>query len=396
MSAEDNNIDIHSFGNRRPINIEHKKGEKNKEKTNTLLLLNQIDLKKEAKKEKKNKDKESEKIKENEDDEEIDKNNVDPKKSNLKFVIIIIFLVVLILFASFIIVYFDIKLKKQKNSNTNENENTNNNNNQNKNKCDDGYFFPTDGDKCQKCSIQNCGKCIGTTDKNFCIFCLSGLKPVYYNNAIISCKNYIDDQCSSFDIKENKCKSCKSGYFLSFLDENTETCQKCDIENCQACFGMKLSYVCTLCKNGYYVPDDDENKQSCQKCSVKNCKSCIGTKLSNYCYACKDNYTPIKLNNIITKCEGCETGVNEKCKECDTSTGQCTSCNDGYYLPSDDTEKEICQQCSVENCKSCSGTRAINACDACKDTYILSYGKCKNNSWLNIVLKEKKTYCYTR
>ena len=387
MSVDDNNMEIHSFNNRRPINIEHKKEEKNKEKNkekkNTLLLLNQIDLKKEAKKEKQNKDKdkELEKIKENEDNEEIYKNNKSTKKSNLKFVIIIIFLVVLILFTSFIIVYFDKKLKKQNNSNTNKNTNANTNiNNKNQNKCDDGYFFPTDGDKCQKCSTQNCGKCIGTTDKDFCIFCLPGLKPVYHNNAIISCQNYIDEQCSSIDIKGNKCKRCKSGYFLSFFDENTEKCQKCDIENCQTCFGMKLSYVCTLCNNGYYVPDDDESKQSCQRCSVKNCKSCIGTKLSNYCYACKDNYTPIKLNNIITKCEGCETGENEKCKTCDASTGQCTSCNDGYYLPSDDTEKENCQQCSVENCKSCSGTRAINTCDTCKDTYILSYGKCKNNS----------------
>ena len=385
MSAEDNNIDIHSFANRRPINIGNKKGEKNKVKNNTLLLLNQIDLKKEEKKEKRNKDKDLEKIRENEDDEEIIKNYKKNKKSNLKFVIIIIFLVVIILFSSFIIVYFDIKLKNQKNSNINENTNRNTNantntNNKNKNKCDEGYFFPTDGDKCQKCSIQNCGKCIGTIDKDFCIFCRSGLKPVYHNNAIISCQNIIDDQCSSFDINGNKCKSCKSGYFLSFFDENTEKCQKCDIENCQACFGMKLSYVCTLCNNGYYIPEDDESKQSCQECSVKNCKSCIGTKLSNYCYACKDNYTPKKLNNIITKCEGCETGENEKCKECDPSTGQCISCNDGYYLPSDDTAKEICQQCSVENCKSCSGTRAFNTCDTCKDTYILTNGICKNNS----------------
>ena len=59
MSVDDNNMEIHSFNNRRPINIEHKKEEKNKEKKNTLLLLNQIDLKKEAKKEKQNKDKEN-------------------------------------------------------------------------------------------------------------------------------------------------------------------------------------------------------------------------------------------------------------------------------------------------------------------------------------------------
>ena len=143
---------------------------------------------------------------------------------------------------------------------------------------------------------------------------------------------------------------------------------------------MKLSYICTSCQKGYYAPDDDESKQSCMPCSVKNCKECFGTKLVNYCYECKENYTPTKVNNVITKCEGCEIGSNEKCLTCDRNTGQCISCNEGYYLPTDNTNKEKCQKCSVENCKVCSGTMAFNSCDACLDNYNLVDGKCEQTS----------------
>ena len=315
------------------------------------------------------------KIKEN----YIEEKNVG-KKSSIKYIILVILLTLLFLLLAFIIIYFDIKLKKSnKNSDTNDNTNTNDNNN----KCENGYFFPSDGDKCQKCSLQNCGKCIGNKFKDFCIFCLSGFNAIYdnENDMIISCHNYnIEEQCSSFDSKENKCKECNEGYFLAFYNENVQKCQKCDIENCEKCFGTKLSYQCTSCQKGYYAPDDEESKQSCKACSVKNCKGCLGTKSVNYCYECKENYTPIKVNNEITKCEGCESGRNEKCLTCDTSTGQCISCNEGYYLPTDDITKEKCQKCSDEKCKICSGTIAFNTCYACLDNFNLVDGKCEQIS----------------
>ena len=311
------------------------------------------------------------KIKEN----YIEEKNV-AKKGNIKYIILLILLTLLILLLAFIIIYFDIKLKKSnQNSYTNDNTNSNDNNN----KCENGYFFPSDGDQCQKCSVQNCGKCIGNKFKDFCIFCLSGFNAIYDNDndMIISCHNYnVDEQCSSFDTNENKCKECNEGYFLAFYNDNVQKCQKCDIENCKKCFGTKLSYMCTSCQEGYYAPDDVESKQSCTACSVKNCKGCLGKRLVNYCYECKENYTPIQVNNVITKCEGCENGLNEKCLTCDRSTGQCTSCNDGYYLPTDDTNKEKCQKCSVENCKICSGTIAFNTCETCLDNFNLVNGKC--------------------
>ena len=300
-----------------------------------------------------------------EDKEYIEEEKESKKESNLKYIIYIIFLILAIIFLIFIIIYFNIQLN-------NKNKNLDN---INKNKCQDGYFLPSDGDQCQKCSIENCGKCLGTKTRNFCIFCLSGFNTVYDNDIIVSCHDgSIEENCSSFDANGNKCINCKEGYFLAYINENEQKCQKCDIENCEKCFGAKLSYICSTCKNGYYIPNDDSAKQSCKECSIKNCKKCLGSKLVNYCFACRENYNPIKVNDVITKCEGCESGENEKCLTCDPSTGQCISCNIGYYLPTDDTIKEKCQKCSVENCKSCSGTRAINICNACIDNYFIKDG----------------------
>ena len=412
-SNEDNNIDIRSFNNRMTMITKREKKEKKYDKKSNISLLN-----KDKKKEKgsyiyiedflgthrrkkryeeetkrnlgeKGEDKEknvNENLGEKSKDEEenvnenykkkgkgyIKEEKVSKKESNLKYLIYIISLILTILFLIFIIIYFDIQ-----SNNKNKNLDTNN-----KNKCEDGYFLPIDGDQCQKCSIENCGKCLGTKTQNFCIFCLSGLNTVYDNDIIVSCHDdSIEENCSSFEANGNKCINCKEGYFLAYFNENEQKCQKCGIENCEKCFGTKLSYICSSCKNGYYIPIDDRDKQSCKECSIKNCKKCIGTKMLDYCFDCRENYIPIKVNDVITKCEGCEKGENEKCSTCDPSTGQCISCNNGYYLPTDDTIKEKCQKCSVENCKSCSGTRANNICNTCIDNYFINDGgKCEKVS----------------
>ena len=307
------NYDNRSVKFRREINIKNEKYERRKEKRNTLILMNPIDLNKEKRghstqraqefekfilknktknkfKIKKEGKKEEKEEKEEEQDQGVreEKTKKNKNKNNIKYIILIILLIISIIFLVFIIIYFDAKIKGK---------------NDNENKCADGFFFPSDGDQCQKCTIENCGKCIGNKFKNFCIFCLSGYTASYDNDVVVSCHDYnIDDNCDSFDKNENKCKSCKEGYFLAFFNENTQKCQKCDIENCENCFGVKTSYVCTSCKKGYYIPDDDETKQTCKACSLNNCESCIGTESVNYCYACKENYTPTKVNNVITQC----------------------------------------------------------------------------------------------
>ena len=64
---------------------------------------------------------------------------------------------------------------------------------------------------------------IGTKFKDFCIVYISNFKSIYDNNVILSYHDYnINEQCSPFDVNENKCKTCKVGYALAFNDENTQ------------------------------------------------------------------------------------------------------------------------------------------------------------------------------
>ena len=79
-----------------------------------------------------------------------------------------------------------------------------------------------------------------------------------------------------------------------------------------------------------------------------------------------DNDNKIKYCNDI-----CQTGVNEKCKECDLQKNECSSCNLGYYLPSDDDIKLECKSCSLSHCITCHGTKTSNICDQCDENYDL-------------------------
>ena len=105
--------------------------------------------------------------------------------------------------------------------------------------------------------------------------------------------------------------------------------------------GVKLYYVCISFNSGIYITDDDEDKESYKVCSVKNYINCIGTKSVNYFFTWKNNYTPIFVNNLVTKCDWCEYGNTEISLNNDQIIGNCMSCNNEYFLPSNDEAKEI-------------------------------------------------------
>ena len=50
-------------------------------------------------------------------------------------------------------------------------------------------------------------------------------------------------------------------------------------------------------------------------------------------------------------------------------------CPPGYFNPTDDSTKEICQECSVDNCEKCSGTKLNNICEMCNNTFFPVYEK---------------------
>ena len=230
--------------------------------------------------------------------------------------------------------------------------------------CNEGYYLPTDDPyklKCKKCTdiLTNCDKCHGKLNT-------------------VTCDDYIKENIIT---PTTKCGwKCETGL--------NEKCLTCDEDNDQ----------CIACNEGYYLPTDYKIKLECKKCSnlIENCIECNGSTYSITCTKCLGDlilsYDPIRKINVcapkkieIEETEKqeekqeveetikesppvipeCFTGPGEKCLTCDYSKGICNSCNDGYYLPTDDEEKTKCKKCSVENCQICEGTINSNICKLC-------------------------------
>ena len=126
-------------------------------------------------------------------------------------------------------------------------------------------------------------------------------------------------------------------------------------------------------KLGYFLPSDDKNNY--YKCSLPNCKECQGTINDNVCLTCMDNSIPVfGDNNSIISCKKdksnqgrCQIGKEEKCLTCDYSKAECSTCNNGYFMPEDETTKTKCQKCSIKNCGKCSGNKSSDTCTLCED-----------------------------
>ena len=193
--------------------------------------------------------------------------------------------------------------------------------------CNEKYFIPLNKKRkeCAKCN-ENCLKCFGSLDYILCSNCEEG-----------------------YFLKDGKCiQKC-------LLGEN-EKCKECD-EN--------SPNLCGSCNDGYFISSD--NKSTCKKCNIDNCIKCNGDSNFNECILCNENYTLFE-----GKClQNCEKGNGNKCKECNTNpekVDQCLKCNEGFYLPEDEFfNRIICQKCSINGCKTCSGYFTNDKCLECID-----------------------------
>ena len=170
------------------------------------------------------------------------------------------------------------------------------------------------------------------------------------------------------------CTACDSGYYPILNEENTiifcnKMCETGSLELCKTCHEENQNQ-CGTCNNGYYIPSDDFVKSKCKPCSDLNdkCQECQGTKNAVTCLSCKSGYIPLynKKNEIIDCNLPCVSGDGELCKTCDMALNQCSACNNGYYLPSDDVSKLKCKKCSdiVTNCNECHGEVNKVTCDS--------------------------------
>ena len=286
--------------------------------------------------------------------------------------------------------------------------------------CNTGYYLAIDDNvksQCKKCSdvVSNCIECSGKINSITCRKCENNY--LLSENKCIKCKTGIYDACKTCDLANpNFCGSCNTGYYN---EPNKEKCKKCSdsINNCEeceydtvnskvVCKACSLNYYltsskecaiactikpgiyckacdtpkvnqCKTCNYGYYLPTDGQEKSICTKCSdmSKNCNVCEGTTTSVVCKSCTNNY--FLSSGICYK--KCEIGENEYCKSCNSvNQTQCETCNEGYYLPTDDPDKTKCKSCSsvISNCNICTGSKIAITCTGCDNSLILYNNKC--------------------
>ena len=235
--------------------------------------------------------------------------------------------------------------------------------------CTEGYYLNSYDQKCSK--IENCSESIF----GVCKKCNTGYyldkkvgKCKIQNNTFIHCKETINgemcDSCEEdyfFDEekkcinikfcilgnKENSCKKCYEGYYLS---EFKDSCTK--DKNCYQ--GDKNLGICIKCKDGFYIDfSDGKCKSNKDNDEFKNCR--------------------IADNGICTNCiYGYALGNDLRCsttKYCEESeNGICVLCVDNYYLGFDN-------KCNiVENCIY---SNDFEECIECKDNYYYNKRKWK-------------------
>ncbi|KAH0571410.1 Cysteine-rich membrane protein 2 [Spironucleus salmonicida] len=217
---------------------------------------------------------------------------------------------------------------------------------------------------CDNHLIEGCATCKDTT----CVLCTHGYI-------------LINGECSSYCLSSSE---CSQGQFCATQSLGYNKCLSC-IDNCDKCEDNK---VCIQCQHSSYVNKDrqctpcDKNmiegqKCQCQENKIENCIQCEG----NQCLNCIGGQKPLKgqctqqeCNNNefcgigkfcvkhdreLNKCENCIS----TCSEC-TSMHECTKCIEGYFLNS--------QKACTRNPDHCDKADHSGQCSQCEDTYYLT------------------------
>ena len=122
-------------------------------------------------------------------------------------------------------------------------------------------------------------------------------------------ENCLDCYEASSDENNQKCLTCKEGYYL---DQNNDNCIKCKNEKCQTCtYESNIDKLCTECINGYekvkypmydyyycFKKDEIPNKfyydqdSNIYKPCYRKCKKCDkeGNDIMNNCIECNNDY----------------------------------------------------------------------------------------------------------
>jgi len=182
-------------------------------------------------------------------------------------------------------------------------------------------------------------------------------------------------------------------------NERRATCQECDFlhgatlvngfskcRNCSldedgtytGCLKCKNFTKCDMCRFSTHGPHTD-GTYGCSPCAA-NCRSCkiLG---AGKCDVCADGSKKIDDST----CKPCDI---DNCRRCETGTGTCGSCKDGYYL-----ENNQCTKCA-DNCKVCA---TATTCRTCKDFFFKEDGgtctACSDSNCRTCNDMESCSYC---
>ena len=157
-----------------------------------------------------------------------------------------------------------------------------------------------------------------------------------------------------------------------------------------------ITNLCTKCQYNILVPDEEGGCIGTKKCFFgKNyCNEC--TEENNLCNECEIGYYPDK-NGGCSYDENCEISYN----------GDCIKCNDNYYLIGE--EIKICKYIELDDFQNCKEINYTNGqCSLCEEGYFLNSGdkKCSSNEHCyessfgvcsscdkNYVLNKQKNIC---
>lgn len=254
--------------------------------------------------------------------------------------------------------------------------------------CREGYFKNSDG-VCQLLTIEGCATPM--RNENKCIYCKDGFyrqessgrcflytvphcrnynplldqcvdcdESAFFNKSTKVCKQYVDARgCSVFDNFEDKCLSCKAGFYQ---DSGTSLCVEYSIPNCS-------SYVynqnkCTACNKTFYL-----NGDVCRPVTSINCLTY--DPFSNQCGSCTSDYYK-DLNN-----GNCMMYTEQFCRTFEPFENECASCRDFHYL----TKTGKCLPYNIQNCENFA--HDANACLTCRRGYYLDIFKRQCHPYLS-------------
>ena len=267
--------------------------------------------------------------------------------------------------------------------------------------------FNDKDDSCVKGSDEKCKACSNNIKGN-CLLCNDGYYlPNYSNNKTVCTSCAIKEHCIKCSGQDSfiLCHECEEGYILKNndckqkteinSDKEEESCILGLDEKCVSCnneIGKKNQ--CDKCNEGYYLPIDKSDNLKCESCKkIANCASCEGSLNNPQCNKCEEGF---KLISNECKQSLCERGMNEKCLHCNMEkdkTNECLSCNPGYFIPDDAKDKTKCVKCSLEGCKTCSGTMGNEKCVQCLNEPFMINGEIKTCSGCSIGSVENCLSC---